>query len=634
MAEVVKVEGSIGNFKVTIKRKPRYIDLKNCTSCGECEKVCPISYSNEFEANLVERKAISKMFAQAVPSAYFINSRGKAPCRSSCPADVPAQGYIALIREKKYKEALKLHREENPFPSICGRVCTHPCEVSCTRELVDGPVAIMGLKRFIADYELSLGEISLPEMAENKGKKVAIIGSGPAGLTAAYFLAKNGYKSTIFEALPEPGGMLYFGIPEYRLPSKILNFEIDIIKKMGVEIKTNTPVKSSDQVWNLKNSGNFDAVFLATGAGKNVSIGIKGENLKGVISGVDFLRDFKLNKIKEVKGVVAVIGGGNAAIDSSRTALRLGAKEINIFYRRSREEMPALEEEIEDALGEGIKINYLTAPVEIIEEKGKVCGLKIIRNELGEPDSSGRRRPVAIEGSEYEVFVDLVILAVGQEPDISFLISGSKKFEVNSGKSIKLERSEILLVNSEGIFAGGDLILGPATVTEAIGQGKLAARVISEYLGGKKPAEIEAEIKKEKENEKRLKTEEVFTKEELELFERFKRTELEKIPVKERVNSFNEVIKAINEQQAIDEAKRCLNCGICSECHECVKVCEAKAIDYTQKEEAVTREVGAIVVATGVEIFNTDVFEEYGGGELEDVISAVKYERLMCASGP
>ncbi|MCL5070973.1 MAG: FAD-dependent oxidoreductase, partial [Actinobacteria bacterium] len=246
LSEVIKVEGSIGNFKVTIRKKPRYINIKNCTSCGDCEKVCPVSYTNNFEAGLSSRKAISKMFVQAVPSAYFINKKGKAPCRSNCPADVPAQGYIALIKEKKYKEALQLHRTENPFPSICGRVCTHLCEKNCTRNLVDDPISIMNLKRFIADYELSLGEIPLPEMEERKSAKVAVIGSGPAGLTAAYYLSKKGFGVKVFESMPVAGGMLRLGIPEYRLPSEILDLEIDLIKRMGVEIITNSKIVSSD----------------------------------------------------------------------------------------------------------------------------------------------------------------------------------------------------------------------------------------------------------------------------------------------------------------------------------------------------------------------------------------------------
>ncbi|HAJ95748.1 MAG TPA: pyridine nucleotide-disulfide oxidoreductase, partial [Actinobacteria bacterium] len=258
LSEVVKVEGSIGNFRVTVRKKPRFIDEKNCTSCGECEKVCPVVCSNDYEEGLSTKKAISRMFTQAVPSAFYIDRRGKAPCKSTCPADVSAQGYIALVKEGKYLEALKLHREENPFPSICGRVCMHPCENSCTRNLVDEPVSIMNLKRFIADYELKLGEIPLPDMEEKKKEKIAILGSGPAGLTAAYYLAKNGYAVKVFEALSVTGGMLRVGIPDYRLPQEILDIEIDVIKRMGVDIETDHPVESYEDVLNLKEKDNFN----------------------------------------------------------------------------------------------------------------------------------------------------------------------------------------------------------------------------------------------------------------------------------------------------------------------------------------------------------------------------------------
>jgi heterodisulfide reductase subunit A len=634
LSEVVKVEGSIGNFKISIKKKPRYVNLKDCTSCGDCEKVCPVKVTNTFETGLSKRTAISKMFTQAVPSAYYIDKRGKAPCASRCPADVPAQGYIALIREKKYLEALKLHRKSNPFPSICGRVCTHPCELSCARSLVDEPVAIMNLKRFIADFEMQLDEIPLPEMKEKKDKKVAIIGAGPAGLTAAYYLAQEGYQVRIIEALPFAGGMLKTGIPDYRLPSDILNREIDLVKRMGVLINTNSRISNADEILKLIRSEGYSAVFLATGAGKNTNVKIQGADLEGVTSGVDFLRDFKLEKIDKVIGNVVVIGGGNAAIDSSRTALRLGAKNVQIFYRRSYEEMPALKEEIEDALEEGIKINYLIAPVEIHGEAGKVKSLKLIKNTLGEPDASGRRRPVPLEGSEFEIAVDMVILAIGQEPDTSYLSIGQNTINLMPDKTVKLENSSMLLVDKAGVFAGGDMVLGPSTVTEAIGQGKLAAKAINSFIEGKNFAEIEADIVKERESEKRLKPEEVFTKEELDQFEKSGRGHVKKIHMDERTNSFKEVIPAFTEEQARHEADRCLNCGICSDCQQCFAACEAHAIDYSHKEETIIREVGAIVAAVGTEIFNTDVFEEYGGGKLEDVISAIQYERLMCASGP
>jgi NADPH-dependent glutamate synthase beta subunit-like oxidoreductase len=364
------------------------------------------------------------LYPQAIPPAYFINKKGKAPCRTSCPANVSVQGYVALIKEKKYLDALKVHRKDNPFPSICGRVCTHPCEESCTRGLVDSPVSIRNLKRFMADYELKLGEIPLPEMEKEKTQKVAVIGSGPAGLTASYYLAQKGFKVTVFEALPVTGGMMRVGIPEYRLPSKILDLEIDVIRRMGVDIKTNHKIDCCDDLWKLRSEDNFNAIFLATGAHKNISIRCEGECLKGVISGVDFLRDVTLSKIKEVKGRVAIIGGGNVALDSARTALRMGADEVSIFYRRTRKEMPAIEEEVEDALKEKIKINYLTSPVEMKGKDNKVEKITLVKNKLGEPDSSGRRRPVKIEGSEFDYKVDYVILAVGQEPDVNYLVSG------------------------------------------------------------------------------------------------------------------------------------------------------------------------------------------------------------------
>jgi len=615
LSEVVKVEGSIGNFKVTVRKKPRYIDEKNCTSCGDCEKVCPVNCTNEYEAGLTDRKAVSKMFAQAVPSSYYIDRRGKAPCRSTCPANVP-------------------HREENPFPSVCGRVCMHPCEENCTRNLVDDPIAIMDLKRFIADYELKLGEIPLPEIEEKKNKKVAIVGSGPAGLTAAYFLSKKGYGVKIFESLPIAGGMLRVGIPDYRLPSKILDLEIDVIRRMGVEIETGHSIDSYDQIHQLREKEGYGAVFLATGAHEDLRLKCEGETLKGVIPGIDFLKDVALSKISKVNGKVAVIGGGNVAIDSARTALRLGASEVSIFYRRSHEEMPALEEEIEDTVDERIKINYLTSPVRIEGKNGKAEKLVLEKNELGEPDSSGRRRPVPIKDSEFEYPVDHIIITIGQKPDIGYLQGGERTCELTPWNTIKLEKENILLVEDQGIFAGGDLILGPATVTEAIGHGKLAAEVIDRMLQGEKLEDIEKDIKEQKEADVGLKADQIFTDKQLRSFKKNKRVGEDRLKPAQRTNNFKEVILPIDEEQAKKEASRCLDCGICSECHECAKACEANCFDYNQKEEMVTLDVGAIVVATGSDIFNTDTYGEYGGGELPDVITSLEYERLMCASGP
>jgi heterodisulfide reductase subunit A2 len=631
-SEVVKVEGSVGNYTVTIRQRPRYIDLKKCTSCGDCEKVCPVNITNTYEAGTSTRKAISKMFAQAVPSAYNIHKKGKAPCRSSCPAGVAAQGYIALIREGKYFEALKLHREDNPFPSVCGRVCTHPCESNCTRKLVDDPIAIMTLKRFMADYELKLGEVPLPEIEEKKNKKIAVIGSGPAGLSASYFLAKKGYDIKVFEAESVIGGMMKTEIPDYRLPPKILDLELDVIKRMGVDIVTDSRINTSDELWDLKKE--YDAVFLATGAHKDMPINIGEQNIEGVISGVEFLKDVSLGKATRMKGKVGIVGGGNVAIDSARSALRLGASEVAIFYRRSQKEMPAIEEELEDALEEGVKINYLTAPVKVVEENGKLKGIVFIKNELGEPDESGRRRFIPIEGSEFTVDMDYLVLAIGQRPETAYLVTGDKKFKTTRWDSVEMKNEDILLVDDAGIFAGGDVVTGPSTVTEAIGHGKLAAKVIHRYISGEKLEDIAKDISEQQKAVKKLKAEEVFTKKELESFEKDERLEVDKLDPVERIKSFAEVLKPITEEQALREASKCLNCGICSECEECIKACQAECIDYSQKEQIITKKVGAIAVTVGVDILEADVFGEYGGGDLEDVITSLQYERLMCASGP
>ncbi len=631
-SEVVSLEGSVGNFKATIRKKPRYIDLKNCTSCAECEKVCPVTIPNTYEAGIAGRKAISKMFAQAVPSAYSIYKKGKAPCRSNCPADVSAQGYVALIREGKFAEAIKLHREDNPFPSVCGRVCTHPCEINCTRKLVDDPVSIMSLKRFMADYEGSMGEVPLPEMEDKKSQKVAVVGSGPAGLTAAYYLAKKGYGVKIFEALPVIGGMMRTEIPDYRLPQDILDSEIDVISRMGVEIATGSRIESTDQLWKLRDD--YDAVFLATGADRDMPINIGEENIGGVISGVEFLKDVSLKEAGSLKGKVGVIGGGNVAIDSARSSLRLGADEVSIFYRRSAKEMPAIEEEYEDAVEEGIGMNFLTTPVRIIEEDGKLKGVVFVKNRLGEPDSSGRRRFIPIEGSEYTVELDWLILAIGQRPNTDYLTKGDRKLKLTRWDSIALEDEDILLADSKGIFAGGDAVTGPSTVTEAIGHGKLAARVIDRYIKGESLDDIAKDMAEEKSSQKRLSAEEVFTEKELEAFKKEARLEVEKMDARQRTEGFDEVVGTISEAQAIAEAQRCLNCGICSECEQCITACEANCIDYSQKEELIEKDIGAIAVTVGTDVLKADVFGEFGGGELEDVITSLQYERLMCASGP
>ncbi|MGD0915153.1 MAG: FAD-dependent oxidoreductase, partial [Thermodesulfobacteriota bacterium] len=357
-SEVVKVEGEPGNFEITVRKKPRYIDPLKCTGCGECPQACPVNIKSQFDEGLVDRKAIYRPYAQAFPNIFTIEKGDRAPCTLTCPAGINVQGYVALIGAGKYSEALSLIRENLPLPGVLGRICPHPCEKECNRKELDKPVAICGLKRFLADQvktEVPIQKVEDSTLREeSKEERVAIVGSGPAGLTASAFLAQKGYPVTIFEALPVMGGMLYAGIPSYRLPRDILENEIKTIQSLGVEIKTNSPIGSNLTFDDLFRQG-YRAIFLAVGAHQDQKLGIPGEENPNVMPGVVFLRKVNLGEKVKVGERVAVIGGGNVAIDAARTALRTGAKEVTIVYRRSRDEMPAYEEDVEEAEAEGIK---------------------------------------------------------------------------------------------------------------------------------------------------------------------------------------------------------------------------------------------------------------------------------------
>jgi NADPH-dependent glutamate synthase beta subunit-like oxidoreductase len=375
--EVEKIEGEAGNFKVTLLEHPRYVDLDKCTACGECAKVCPIEVPNQFDMNLRERRAAFKLYPQGMPSAFAIDKRGTAPCKATCPAHVSIQGYIALINDGRYKEALKLFKDDHPFPAVCGRVCHHPCESECTRNDVDQPLAIRELHRFLADYEKQSGEFYIPEIkAEKRDEKIAVIGSGPAGLTAAYYLLKQGYSVTIFEKLPEPGGMMRVGIPEYRLPRDILADEIGVIQKMGAEIKCGVAFGTDITLESLKADG-YAACFMAIGLHGGRNLGVENEDAAGVLQGVDFLRDAAMGKDVEIGDDVIVVGGGNVAIDVALTAKRKGAKNVTLICLEKREEMPAWEHEIEEALEGDITIVNSFGPKSFFIDKGnKVSGIE------------------------------------------------------------------------------------------------------------------------------------------------------------------------------------------------------------------------------------------------------------------
>jgi NADH-quinone oxidoreductase subunit F len=403
-----------------------------------------------------------------------------APCQNACPADQNAWGYVTLIGEGRFKEAIAVIKEANPLPAVLGRVCVHPCESKCRRAQVDDAVSICALKRFAADTDMASAQPFRPQPEIPKDKKVAVIGAGPAGLAGAYFLALKGYRVTVFEALPVAGGMLAVGIPDYRLPKEILNKEIKSITDLGVDIKYNTKLGKDITVKKLFSDG-YSAILMATGAHVGQKLGIDGEETKDVIDGVTFLRSVNLKETVTIKGKVVVVGGGNVAIDAARSALRLGAGDVTILYRRERPDMPADKEEIDEAEREGIKIYTLVVPNKILAENNKVVGVECTRMKLGKFDKGGRRSPEPVAHSEFVVNADMVIAAIGQVPDLSYLNGDGVK--ITKSNTIEVDK-RTLSTEKQGIFAAGDNVRGPATAVEAVADGKKAALTIDKFLGG------------------------------------------------------------------------------------------------------------------------------------------------------
>jgi len=490
------------------------------------------------------------------------------PCHRACPAGIDIPRYIRLIGRGRPGAALAVIREKVPFPAALGRVCVHPCEEACQRGLeVDKPLSIRMLKRYASDNGDDSWKKSAVKLPDT-GKKVAVIGSGPAGLTAAYYLAKLGHGVTVYEALPEPGGMMRVGIPAYRLPRDILAGEIDEIKNAGVEIKLNTRVESVDSL--LKDG--YNAVFLGVGAHQGMTLGVEGEDLPGIIDAAEYLRKANLDENPETGKRVGVVGGGNVAIDAARISLRLGAEKVTIFYRRTRAEMPANPEEVEAAIEEGIEILYLSAPAKVTVD-GKVIKLDCLKMELGEPDDSGRRRPVPIKGSNFISELDTLIAAIGQRPQVP------DGFSIETGRGNTVTVNDGMMTSREGVFAGGDCSRGPATVIEAIADARKAAEAIDIYLGGK--GYISESLVQPEEAE--ILPETSLPEEEQAVFTY--------LPVEERIKSFNEVENGMTREVAEAEAQRCLKCYVisppgdkvleeadCQFCGACVDACPVGAL--------------------------------------------------------
>jgi len=624
-SELSELSGEAGNFRAKITTQPHFVDLEKCTGCGLCAESCPVSIKDEYNQLLCDRKAIFKEYPQAVPNKFAISRLGTAPCYDACPIHGNPSGYVALTAVGKYKEAYESATEKNPFPSICGRICEHPCEQSCNRANLDSPVSIAYIKRFLADWFEDNGEKQTPEdkqaSIEDNGKKVAIVGAGPAGLSAALELRKMGYAATVFEKQKVSGGMMSLGVPAYRLPEDVIQRDIQNILDYGVEVKLNSPVKSQGDIEAFFDEG-FEAVFLSVGLHTSVKLGMDGEELENISHGIDFLREVRLGNKTAVKDKVIVIGGGNVAMDCARTAVRLGGKKVELVCLEGYDKMPAYPWEIEWAKEEGVVINAGKATKKILGGDGKFAGLELL-DVKSMAFVDGKLELETVSGTETTLEGEELIVAIGQKANPDF---------VNKDGRIKLTPRGIIDVDEKtgqtswkGVFAGGDIIRGPASVVQATADGQRAAGAINAYIKGE---DYEGE-------EEYLPVVEISAEELKNRGEKIlPRQEMPTIPLERRVSEFDEVDLGFTEEMVRAEAERCLFCAICSYCKQCEKVCEANAILYNDKPKELSLDAGAVILAPGFELYDAKKKGEYGYGRFINVVSSMDYERILSASGP
>ena len=634
LTEVLDVRGEPGNFTARLRHKPRYIDGTRCVGCGDCAEVCPVIVPDTFNEGLAKRHAAFKLYPQAVPNTYAIEKRGIAPCRDACPAGQRAQGYIALIREGRYEDALRVIKMDNPFPGICGRICNHRCETACNRGLVDEPVNIRALKRFVTDKVYAAPRTPVEPAERKYDERVAIIGAGPCGLTAAQDLALAGYGVTVFEAMPVAGGMLRLGVPEYRLPTAIIEREVQDIIDLGVDLRLGHQVNNLDDVF----AEGFDAVLIAVGAHEGVRLPIPGADLDGVLINTRFLRDVRLNRYTKdnqpLEGApplgkrVLVLGGGNVAIDVARTAVRLG-REVHMACLESGAQMPAHPWEIEAARAEGVVIHEGRTFERILDDgRGHVAGLVCQRVESFHFDETGRLHVEKVPDSEHTLPCDTVIFSVGQRAGLAFIPDDAGVGL--TARSLIAVNPNTLAATRAGVFAAGDSVSGTAFVIEAVNSGHVAARSIMRYLQGehleppRKPPLPVVHLSSD-EIEGRLARGEI---------QRQPRVPMPELPVEQRVGSFAEVEGGYDDASAQAEAARCLACGICSECMSCMFACGVDAIDHDMVERIEEVKVGAVILAPGYQVYHAERAEEYGFGRYPNVVTSLQFERLLSASGP
>ncbi|MBL6990193.1 MAG: FAD-dependent oxidoreductase [Bacteriovoracaceae bacterium] len=626
-SEIDNVQKTPEGVRIKVLRKSRYVEEDKCTGCGKCTEVCPVDIINDYNMGIAStKKAAFKEFAAAVPNKYTISKKAMAPCKSACPVNQAAQGYLALVAQKRFEEAFQVIYRDNPLPTVCGRVCNHVCETECTRKDVDAPLAICDVKRFCTDYAIEHGIVPTVPQIDKLDKKVAIIGSGPAGLGCAHALAMKGYQVKVYEQNERAGGMLSYGIPSYRLPDEFFDTDLGYIKNLGVEVILNTTVGRDISFEDLYQKN--DAVFLGTGLQDSAMLPkvIPGSDLKGLIAGGDFLWQVRRGEKPQVKENVVVIGGGNVAIDVARTVKRMGAKTITLVCLETFENMPAIDFEIEEAQHEGINIRPALSTKAFVGDKagGEITAIECLEVERIDIHADGRFVPVLKDEPPQKIDCQQVYVAIGQRANLEFL-GGQYPVELDNRRLIKTKENSTA-TNIEKIFAGGDVMTGAASVIGAVSKGQMAAEEIDCYIKG------EVYEGKDQPYQDLDYDRQMIIEKKQGRIESVPRVKMPEIGLDKR-NDFTEVATGFSEEMAVKEALRCLQCGDCSDCRVCEAACEAEAIDHFQKDRFEEIDVGAVVVATGFKEFDPTNLH-YGYGKYPDVLTQMQFARLLDPVGP
>jgi heterodisulfide reductase subunit A-like polyferredoxin len=644
LADIEGISGQPGNFKINIRQNPRYIDAKKCDACGDCAEVCPVELPSEFECGVAARKAVSRAYPQAIPNIFGIaKASGRVPCKDCCPAGVNVQGYIALLAAGKFKEAFELIRQRCPFPAVSGRICRHPCQEKCNRIEVDEAVSARNLERFVADHIYANPEqypaFSVPGTISDR--KVAIVGGGPAGLTAAVDLTLMGYRVTVFEAKSQLGGMLQYGIPEYRLPKEVLNKEIQQIVDLDIEVITGVSIakpkdllKSSAQ--KSETESGFDAVFVATGAWLGRKPGIPGEDAAGVWECLQFLCETNAGRAPEIGPRVLVVGSDELAIDAARVAWRLpGVQSVQIACLGNGGDLRTGAEALTEAVKEGIEVHYGIGPTRIHAVGGKAASVAF-RACTSVYDEYKRFDPLFDDSSVSTIPANTVIVTAGRTVNSSRFGLGTRP-----GGRIIADK-DTLATSISGIFAGGDSVLGPASMVDAIAHGHKAAESIDAYLRGtasirstdftRIPAAAAASVHTAPFARNPQSNTPGFAK------ATPGRPKQNHVPMPQADMAGRrdhvEIGLGYSREQAVDESRRCLSCGLCCECLQCVKACSAEAVIHDQLPARFAIEVGSIILAPGVEESKSALSEQFGHGQYANVLSSLQFERILSAAGP